>query len=81
MKNETEFIKSTAKRELTAKASKFLFDIIRIVAKNKGFSSWMIPEFKPTKIKIENLINDLFFDKKMSINEIKEIIKNTNKLG
>lgn len=75
MKNETEFIKCSKNRYLTAKASKFQNRCVEIAVKQYGLTRYH-PEMKPLKEKTCSLITSLFIDKKMSIDEIKELIKN-----
>mgnify|MGYP003519354213 CR=1 len=75
MRNETEFIKSTSERTLTAKAYKFVWKCIDIIAEQNGFNRYS-KELKPLKEKLQNLLVSLFIDKRLSINEIKELIKN-----
>ena len=76
MRNETEFIKCSKKRYLTAKASKFLSRCIDIAVKQRGYTRYH-SEMKPLKEQIKNLVTSLFIDQKLSINDIKELIKNS----
>ena len=75
MKNETDFIKCSKNRYLTAKACKFQNKVIEIAVKQYGLTRYH-EEMKPLKNKVKNLITSLFIDKKLSIEEIKELIKN-----
>lgn len=75
MRNETEFIKSTSERTLTAKASKFANKCIVVMAEQRGYTRYH-KEIKEVKEKLTNLLIHLFIDKRMTINEIKEAIKN-----
>ena len=78
MKNESTFIKCSKKRTLTAKALKFLNRCIDIMAKQKGLTRYHA-ELKPLKEKLSTIIYHLFIDKQLSIEDIKELIKNRNK--
>ena len=75
MKNYSETICNKEKRQLTAKGYKFLTQIVQIVANKNGLHRCQ-SEFKPVKEKIYNLIHHLLIDKELTINEVKEIIKN-----
>ena len=75
-KNESEFIKCSKNRTLTAKVYKFQNRCLHIIAENNGMQSPYNPKMKPIKAKIYALFDDLFIGKKLSINEVKEIIKN-----
>ena len=77
MKNETELIKSTAKRQLTAKGYRFLNRSIEIMAQQYGLTRYHA-EMKPQKEKLSTLLHSLIIDQKKSIEEIKEMIKNRN---
>lgn len=79
MRNETEFIKCSKKRYLTAKAQKFTDKSIRIAAENMLLNR-LSPEFKETKLKLQKIMLHLFVDKKLSIEEIKQLIKNRKML-
>jgi|TARA_R110000850_G_scaffold81058_1_gene174402 hypothetical protein len=79
MRNETEFIKSTPKRYLTAKAQKFTDRCISIACEQRGYTRYYA-EMKPLKAKITKLLNSLFIDKGMSIKEIKQLIKDRDLL-
>ena len=74
-KNETELIKDSKKRWLTAKASKFENRCINIIADQYGTSRYD-PKMKPLKEKFRNIFEHLVIDKKLSLLEIKELIKN-----
>lgn len=75
MRNETEFIKSTKERTLTAKAYKFMWQCIDIVAQQNGYTRYH-KETREVKANLRELMIHLFIDKGLSINEIKELIKN-----
>lgn len=75
MRNETEFIKSTSERTLTAKACKFVHKCIVIMAEQRGYTRYH-KEIREIKEQLHNLLVSLFIDKGLSINEIKELIKN-----
>lgn len=75
MRNESEFIKCSKKRFLTAKAQKFVDRCIEIAANQRGLNRYS-PEFKEVKDKISSLLKSLFIDKNKSIDEIKEMIRN-----
>ena len=79
MKNETEFIKSTKDRVLTAKAQKFLYSCIDIAVKQRGLTRYH-QETKPLRAKLDFVVRDLFINKGKSIKEIKEMIKNRNSI-
>ena len=79
MRNETQYIKSTKDRTLTAKALKFKSQCIEVMVKQYGLTRYH-HELKPLKLKLSNLLNYLFIDERKSINEIKEIIKQRNLL-
>jgi hypothetical protein len=74
MKNYSETICSLKNRTLTAKAYKFQTRVIEIVANKNGITRYHT-EFKETKDKLNNLFQDLFIDKKLSIEEVKDLIK------
>jgi hypothetical protein len=75
MRNETEFIKCSNRRYLTAKASKFLSRCVDIAAKQNGITRYH-EEFRPTKERLSKIIHSLFIDENKSIEEIKQLIKN-----
>lgn len=75
MRNETEFIKCSKNRHLTAKAQKFLDRCIEIGLDQYGLVRYD-SRTKPYKDKLSELIKTLFIDKGLSIDDIKELIKN-----
>jgi len=75
MRNYSETICNKQKRQLTAKGNKFLSQLIDIAAKKYGLTRYH-SEFKPLKDKIRILVHHLLIDKELTINEVKEIIKN-----
>ena len=74
-KNYSETIKDKQKRTLTAKAYKFVHNCIEISANQEGLTRYHA-QMKPLKEKIYSLMNYLILDKELSIQEIKELIKN-----
>lgn len=74
MENYSDTICSIKNRTLTAKAYKFKTRVIEIVAKKNGLTRYH-SEFRETKDKINTLCLDLFINKKMTINQVKEFIK------
>ena len=78
-KNETELIKCSKNRWLTAKALKFKSKCINIIANQYGLTPYH-PEIKPLKEKFNVLFFHLIIDKKMTLEEIKELIKSRNLL-
>lgn len=74
-KNESELIKNSQKRQLTAKGYKFKWQCIDIIASKNGLNKYS-KELKPIKEKFGLILDDLIIDKKLSIPDIKEIIKN-----
>ena len=79
-RNETDLIKCSKKRILTAKCYKFKWQCIDIIAKNKGLNRYS-KELKPLKEKFSLILDDLIFDKKMSIEDIKDLIKSRTTLN
>lgn len=75
-KNETDLIKSTAKRQLTAKGYRFLNRCISALEKNTGLNRYS-KEIKPKKEKLSLLIHSLIIDKKMTIKQIKDAYENS----
>ena len=73
-RNETDLIKCSKSRKLTAKGYKFKWQFIDLIAKNKGLNKYS-KELNPIKEKFSLIIDDLIIDKKMTLNEIKELIK------
>jgi hypothetical protein len=78
MKNETLFIKSTKERTLTAKAYKFVNKCVVLVCEQRGYTRYHA-ETKSVKSELSLLLNHLFIDKGMSIEDIKLLIKNRYK--
>lgn len=74
MKNYSDLIKDKSKRTLTAKAYKFLWKCIDIIAESKGLNRYSL-EMRPVKEKFSKIINHLIIDKEMTISEITELIK------
>ena len=75
MINETILIKSTKERTLTAKGYKFLIKCIDIASKQRGLTRYHL-EIKETKDKLRNVVTSLIIDKGLSIEDIKDLIKN-----
>ena len=80
MKNETELIKSTSKRQLTAKGHKFVWRCIDIIADQRG-SNRYAPEMKPVKEQLIKLLDHLIIDRRHSIEDIKLMIQNRKTLS
>lgn len=74
-KNYSDLIKDKPKKILTAKGYKFLWKCIDIVAKQRGLNRYS-QELKPVKEKLKEILSYLIIDKELSIEEIKEIVKN-----
>lgn len=75
MKNYSETIKSLNEKTLTAKALKFRANLVEILVKHYGFTHRLKNDFRPIYHKVVILFNDLVFDKKMTLPEIKVFIK------
>lgn len=75
LKNESELIKNSQQRQLTAKALKFKWQCIDIIANQHGFNKYSI-EIKPIKEKFSTILDFLIIDKKLTIEQIKTMIKN-----
>lgn len=73
-KNHSELIKDKEKRILTAKAYRFVWRCIDLIAENKNLNRYSA-EMKPLKAKFSAIINDLIIDKGMTIPEITDLIK------
>ena len=73
-KNETELIKCSKKRFLTAKAVRFKRDCIIIIGKQNNLSIYS-EELKPLKKQLSKVLEYLIFDEKKTLKEIKELIK------
>lgn len=74
MKNYSDLIKSKEQRILTAKGYKFVWKCIDIVAKQNNTSRYS-NEIKRQKDLLKKTIEDLIFEKGLSISEIKSLIK------
>ena len=74
-KNETELIKCSKNRFLTAKAVRFKRDCITIIGKQNNLSIYS-EELKPVKKQLSKVLEYLIFDEKKTLKEIKELIKN-----
>lgn len=75
MKNQTELIKCSNKRILTAKGYKFTYRCVDILADQFNTNRYA-PEFKELKNKLINLLISLIIDKGMTLEQIKDAIKN-----
>lgn len=74
-KNETDLIKSSKQRKLTAKGYKFLNKCIDIACNAKGINRYS-QDAKPIRDKMKTLFKHLIIDKRYNMEEIKTIIKN-----
>lgn len=74
MKNESLLVKSTKNRTLTAKGVKYKNKVITILANHFGVTRYH-KEFKDKKDKTSKLLDHLIIDKKMSIEQINDILK------
>tara|TARA_R110000796_G_scaffold220834_1_gene336901 strand:+ start:122 stop:376 length:255 start_codon:yes stop_codon:yes gene_type:complete len=74
-KNETELIKCSKNRFLTAKALRFKRDCIAIIGKQNNLSIYS-EELKHVKKQLSKVLEYLIFDEKKTLKEIKELIKN-----
>ena len=75
MKNYSQTICNLQKRQLTAAGNKFIEKCTEIVCNKNGFYKYT-PEYREVKTKLRELIEPLFFDKLLTIAEVKTIIKN-----
>jgi hypothetical protein len=75
MKNYSETIKSIKHKTLTAKALKFRINLVDLLVKHHGFNHRLEKGFEPIYKKTFILFNDLVFDKKMTLPEIKTFIR------
>lgn len=75
MKNYSELIKHKGKRHLTAKANKFVWKCIDVIADQRGLTRYH-QELKPLKKKLREVLYHLIIDQEMSIEQIKDLIKN-----
>tara|TARA_R110000782_G_scaffold66093_1_gene134175 strand:+ start:263 stop:517 length:255 start_codon:yes stop_codon:yes gene_type:complete len=73
-KNETELIKCSKNRFLTAKALRFKRDCINIIGKQNNLSIYS-ENLKPVKKQLSKILEYLIFDEKKTLSEIKELIK------
>lgn len=80
MKNYSELIADKQKRKLTAKGNKFVWRCIDIIAASKGLHKYS-PEMKPIKEKFVPIVHHLIIDKEMTIQEITEVIKQSQFKG
>jgi hypothetical protein len=76
-KNYSDLIKDKNKRLLTAKAYKFQWQCIELIAKTKNINYCRFsPQIKELKVKFTNIFLHLVIDKELTLKEIKELIKN-----
>lgn len=73
-RNYSDLIKDPYQRTLTAKGYKFLSRCINIAAEVKGTSRYA-PDMKETKEKLKTVLLDLIIDKRLNLDQIKELIK------
>ena len=74
MKNETALIKSTQKRQLTAKGNKFVWQCIEIAARQRNLHEYS-QEIRPLKEKLRTVLYFLIIDEGKNIDQIKDMIK------
>lgn len=67
-------VKDPVKRILTAKGYKFLYTCLDIIAEHKGTHRYA-KEFKQIKEKFSLILHDLFIDKRMTKEEVINLIK------
>lgn len=76
-KNESELIRNSKNRILTAKGVKFVSQCTDILAKVKGVNRYTnTGEYPIIKQKLRDILYFLIIDQKKSMPEIKELIKN-----
>ena len=73
--NYSKEIANLQKRQLTAAGNKFIEQCTEIVCNKNGFYRYT-PKYREVKTKLRELIEPLFFDKLLTIQEVKTIIKN-----
>lgn len=74
MKNYSDTICSKKNRTLSAKGYKFQTRLIDIIANNRGLTRYH-SELNPVKEQIKKILENLFIDRELSIEDVKEIIK------
>jgi len=74
-RNYSELIKDKAKRTLTAKGYKFVWQCIDIVAMQRNSNKYA-PEMKPLKERLKGILTHLIIDREMTIAEIKQAVEN-----
>ena len=74
MKNETALIKSTQKRQLTAKGNKFVWQCIAVIAQQNNLHRYS-QELKPLREKLRTVLYFLIIDEGKNIDQIKDMIK------
>ena len=75
MKNQSETICNKQKRQLTAKANKFVNRCSDIALNKRGVNRYSL-EARPIKSKVKELLHYLFLDLGYSIEQAKEVIQN-----
>lgn len=75
MKNYSDLIKSKTERTLTAKGYKFLWKCIDVIAMQNNVNRYS-KEIGPMKEKFSEIIHHLIIDRGMTLDEIKDAIKN-----
>ena len=74
-KNYNEVVADLKKRQLTAKGHKFIEQLADIVCNKKGYQRYTI-EYRLIKQRLRDIVETLFLDHLMTLNEVKEVIKN-----
>jgi hypothetical protein len=75
MKNQSETICNKQKRQLTAKANKFVTQCSDIALNKKGINRYCA-DARPIQNKVKELLHYLFFELEYSISQAKEVISN-----
>lgn len=73
MKNYSETICNKNKKQLTAKANKFVHQCVKIALNKRNINQYS-SEAKPIKEKVKELLYYLFFDLEYTIEQAKETI-------
>ena len=78
-KNYSDLICDKANRTLTAKAGKFQWRCIELIAKQRNlYYCRYSPEIRVLKNSFNDIFTHLVIDKELSLREIKEIIKSSD---
>jgi hypothetical protein len=75
MKNQSDTICNKQKRQLTAKANKFVTRCSDIALNKRGINRYCA-DARPMKAKVKELLHYLFLDLEYSIDQAKEVISN-----